>query len=170
MKYETSCKGCHTVMDGFRGAFAKWDFTGNGGLVNSAVHPRGNGAFQIDADARGIITKMNRNNNVFPSGFITMDSSFVNNAIRPANADLFGWRGNAASGVGVKDFGTVVSNSKRFSQCMAKRVYETVCRKTVDESAMKMKLATWGDDFEKSGYKLKALFENISVKPECLGS
>jgi len=171
LKYETSCKGCHTVMDGFRGAFAKWDFTGTGGLRNSAVHTRGNGQnFTIDADARGVVTKMNRNNTIFPSGYITTDSSFVNNAIRPANTELFGWRGNTVGGTGVKEFGALVSNSRRFSQCMAKRVYETVCRKFLDETKLKSSLTKWGDEFEASGYKLKNLFESISVKPECLGS
>ncbi|MBK9321707.1 MAG: hypothetical protein IPM97_01920 [Bdellovibrionaceae bacterium] len=168
-KFLTSCKGCHTVQDGFRGAFAKWDFSGTGGLKNSAVHTRGDGGgFTIAADTRGVVNKMNKNNTVFPSGYVMIDSSFVNNAIRPANAALFGWRGNALSGTGVKDFGTVVSNSSRFSQCMAKRVFETVCRKILDETKSRDALIKWGTEFEASGYKLKSLFESMSVKPECL--
>jgi hypothetical protein len=172
MKFETSCKGCHTVMDGFRGAFAKWDYSGSDGLINSAVNPTtgADGVFRSQADTKGVMAKMNKNNNIFPSGFVMVDNSFVNNAIRPVNADLFGWRGNAAGGTGVHDFGTVVSNSRRFSQCMAKRVYETVCRKTFNELNDKANLTKWGDEFEASGYKLKSLFESIAVKPECLGT
>lgn len=169
MKYLSSCKGCHTVMDGFRGAFAKWDFDGLG-IKNSTVNTRGNNPadFTIAADANGVVIKMNRNNTIFPSGYITTNDSFLNHAIRPANAEFFEWRGSAASGNGVKGFGTVVANSRRFSQCMAKRVYKAVCRKELDVVAHKNTLKAWGDEFEASGYKMKKLFENIATKPECL--
>ncbi|HEY8269447.1 MAG TPA: hypothetical protein VIG33_01055 [Pseudobdellovibrionaceae bacterium] len=169
MKYLTSCKGCHTVMDGFRGAFAKWDFDGKG-LKHSAVNARGGGDFGIAADANGVANKMNKNNTIFPSGYIMTDDSFVNNAIRPSNASLFQWRGNSAIGKGVKDFGAIVANSRRFSQCMAKRAFETVCRKMVDATKDRSKLEKWGDEFEASGYQLKKLFESVAGKPECLGN
>jgi hypothetical protein len=168
MKFASSCKGCHTVMDGFRGAFAKWDFTGKG-IKNSAINPRGGGDFGIDADGNGVVTKMNRNNTVFPSGYVTTNDSFVNNAVRPANSSFFEWRGtNTTSGNGVNALGTLVANSRRFSQCMAKRVYETVCRKTFDAVKDHATLMTWGDEFEASGYKLKSLFETIAAKTQCL--
>lgn len=170
MKFLTSCKGCHTVMDGFRGAFAKWDFDGLG-IKHTAANTRGNGSptnYNITSDANGITTKMNKNNNIFPSGYITTNDSFVNNAIRPANAALFEWRGESASGNGVKGFGTVVANSRRFSQCMARRAFKAVCRKDLDPIAYKDKLKQWGDEFEASGYKLKNLFEAVAIKPDCL--
>jgi len=168
-KYLTSCKGCHTVMDGFRGAFAKWDFTGLG-VKHSGVNTisSNNGDYVIMANAAGVVTKMNHNNTIFPSGYITTNDSFLNHAIRPANADFFEWRGSALSGNGAKGFGTVVANSRRFSQCMAKRVYKAVCRKELDPVASKSNLKAWGDEFEASGYKLKKLFENIATKTECL--
>ncbi|WP_413291047.1 hypothetical protein [Bdellovibrio sp. HCB337] len=170
MKFQTSCKGCHTVMDGFRGAFAKWDYDGMG-IKHSAVNTRGGAAnYTIASDAAGIVTKMNKNNTVFPSGYITTNDSFVNHATRTANAEMFEWRGAAAGGNGVKAFGTVVANSRRFSQCMAKRVFKAVCRKELDAVKNRDLLKKWGDEFETSGYKLKSLFESISTKPECLGS
>lgn len=170
MKFQTSCKGCHTVMDGFRGAFAKWDFDGMG-IKHSAVNARGGAAnYTIATDTRGVINKMNKNNTVFPAGFVTIDDSFVNNATRTQNSSMFQWRGPASTGTGVKAFGTMVANSRRFSQCMAKRVYKTVCRKELDVSKYQNRLNDWGDEFEANGYKLKSLFESISTKPECLGS
>lgn len=169
-KFQTSCKGCHTVMDGFRGAFAKWDFDGMG-IKHSAVNARGGANnYTIATDAQGIINKMNKNGTIFPSGFVTTTDSFVNNATRPQNASMFEWRGAAAGGNGVKAFGTVVSNSRRFSQCMAKRIYKTVCRKDLDVTKDQALLVRWGDEFEASGYQLKKLFESVAVKPECLGS
>ena len=172
MKFLTSCKGCHTVMDGFRGAFANWDFDGLG-LKNATVNTKGNAAdFVIAADNNNVVTKMNRNNTIFPSGYVMTNNTWVNNAIRPANASFFEWRGATSAetlgGSGVKSFGNLVANSRRFSQCMAKRVFKAVCRKELDMAQNKELLAQWGSDFEASGYKLKALFEKIATKPECI--
>lgn len=170
MKFLTSCKGCHTVMDGFRGAFAKWDFDGMG-IKHSGVNTRGGANnYTIATDTRGVVNKMNVNNNVFPSGYITTDDSFVNNATRPLNASLFEWRNSGTAGTGAAGFGAMVANSRRFSQCMAKRVFKAVCRKDLDMAKHQSSLKKWGDEFESSGYQMKKLFENIAVKPECLGS
>ncbi|MGE5087054.1 MAG: hypothetical protein ACM3MG_12185 [Bacillota bacterium] len=159
-KYLTTCKACHSVMDGFRGAFALWT-AGSGVVGNSQAIPN---ADQLPGP------KYSRNFKVFPDGYVTVDNSFVNFANRPANASLFGWRGdNTTSGNGAKDFGKLLANSRRFSQCMAKRVYKTVCKKPLPADKEKDLLSTWGDEFEASGYMLKNLFESISVKPECLG-
>ena len=164
----TSCKGCHTVMDGFRGAFAKWDFDGMG-IKHSAVNTRGGANnYTIATDTRGIVNKMNKNATIFPSGYPQNDDSFVNNATRTNNAQLFEWRGSSVGGNGTKAFGTIVSNSKRFSQCMAKRVFKTVCRKEIDINQNRELISQWGNEFEASGYKLKALFEKIAVKSQCL--
>lgn len=198
IKFQTSCKGCHTVMDGFRGAFAKWQFETRG-LKHADVNQRGTGNvnnFAISvgsaADgAQGVVSKFNQNGDVYPAGYVTRDDSFVNNATRAANASLFGWRSaggeelpsrglasvnpselpsDILKGNGVKDFGKLVANSRRFSQCMAQHVFKTVCRKEVDPIKQKTQLKQWGDEFEASGYKLKALFENISTKSECLSN
>jgi hypothetical protein len=168
--YQTNCKGCHAMLDGFRGAFAKYDISKRG-VAHSEVSATGRAPslLTIGYDENKVVRKYHRNNHVFPSGYVTVDDTFVNNATRPANMALFGWRGKYQSGKGVKDFGTILANSRRFSQCMAKRVFSTVCRKDLDESTNKALLVKWGDEFEASGYKLKKLFESISVKPECLG-
>lgn len=172
MKFLTSCKGCHTVMDGFRGAFAKWDVGDTPlGIKHSDVNTRAgsSGDYQIAVNTTtGVVVKMNRNNTVFPSGYVTTDDSFLNNAIREKNANFFEWRGSAMSGNGAKGFATVISNSRRFSQCMAKQVFETVCRRTFDTVNDADKLKTWGVEFENSGYKIKSLFEKMAAKPGCL--
>lgn len=173
-KFLTSCKGCHTVMDGFRGAFSKWDFEGRG-LKHSSVNARdangGVNSFNIKADATtGTIMKMNQNATVFPAGFVTTDDSFVNHAVRPANAGLFEWNSEGTTGNGVKEFGAMVANSGRFSQCMAQHVFKAVCRKDIDPAIHKANLKKWGKEFEDSGYKLKDLFESMATKQECLGN
>lgn len=168
-RYESSCKSCHTIMDGFRGAFAKVDFKGLG-IVMAGVNqasPTARGPLVADVDRNGVMQKYSKNSDVFPDGFVTRDNSFVNNAIRPRNADLFGWRG-AQSGAGIKEFGALVANSRRFSQCMAKRAFESVCNKSLDASTNKALLESWGNQFESMNYDLKKLFQFVAVQGQCL--
>lgn len=159
----TTCKGCHTGMDGFRGAFARWDYYENGEgnhLVNALVHTDG----KYNKFINGVARKMSNNANVYPSGFVTTDNGWVNNARGAAN-NLFGWRGSVASGTGVKDFGTLIANSKRFSQCMVKRVFESTCRKDIDVNSGVV--AGLAQKFEADGYKLNSLFADVVVSQEC---
>ncbi len=161
-KFLTTCKGCHTQMDSFRGAFAKWDFQGNR-IINSGVANR-TGGF----DGSGISNKLNKNGSVFSSGFITKDDSFINNSRMPANEELFSWRG-PVNGNGVKNFGVMIANSKRFSQCMVKRVYDAVCRTQLSVKDNMHFIRQYAEKFEQGGYKLKQLFKEVAVTEQCLG-
>lgn len=163
-KYLTSCKSCHTVMDSFRGAFAKWN-SADGGAVHS-MRRVGDGAF----NAQGIADKVLKNRTVFPGGYEIKSDAFVNNARGPANEALFGWRDNATGGVGARGVGSTIANSRRFSQCMVKRVYDSVCRANLQMGSDLAFIQPIADKFEKGGYKLKALYEGIAVLPSCLGS
>ena len=112
---------------------------------------------------------MNRNGAVFPSGYVTTDDSFINNARGQANKELFGWRSDFNSGTGAKEFGLLVANSRRFSQCMTQRVFKILCKKDIEKIENKESLNFWADSFESSGYKMKKLFEDIAIHPFCLG-
>lgn len=164
-KFQTSCKSCHTVMDGFRGAWAKWDFDPDNGMaVHTAVRNR-------NANGQGILNKMNQNNQVYPGGYVTIDDSWVNNAIRGVNNSTFGWRGLdrvslANSGNGVNSFGRLVANSQRFSTCMAKRVFKSVCRKDLPDAEISV-YAVMGTQFESMNYNLKNLFQLAALHPRC---
>lgn len=163
MKFQTTCKACHTVMDGFRGAFARWNFE-NGAAVHSTVR-RG------DSNGQGIMNKMNRNAQVYPGGFITTDDSWINNATRGANIDVMGWRGldgrsPASSGMGVNQFGRLVANSKRFSTCMAKSAFISVCRKDIGDTELAV-YQNLGTEFEANTYNLKRLFESAALSSRC---
>jgi hypothetical protein len=150
-KYLTTCKACHSVMDGFRGAFAKYDFDRN---------------FVQYRD--GVDNKMNQNRDTFPSGYNTTDNSWVNNAVSPANQLTFGWRGVASSGNGVRQFATTIANSRAFSKCMVKRVYREICRRPVASFELPM-VDSMANSFESSGYNLKNLFQELAIRPECIG-
>lgn len=162
-KYLTSCKSCHSHMDGFRGAFARYNFTDNfvvyGGIVQNT---RG-------INRNGVANKMNQNNSTFSAGFTTRDDSWVNYARSPASVSRFGWRGYTQQGSGVKQMGTILANSQSFSKCMVKKVYRELCRRPVASFELNM-VNTLATQFESSGYKLKKLFERIAVRPECIGA
>jgi len=160
-KYQTTCKGCHTQQDGFRGAFAKWDYsTNNGGLATYR--------------ATGVAPKMNQNNTVYAGGFITVDDSWVNHATRGVNATTFGWRGlapdgsgSSTAGRGVNAFGRLVANSQRFSQCMVQHVFETVCKHELSAAEAQTLYSTLGTSFKQNQYNLKKLFQLVAVHPKC---
>jgi len=163
MKFQTSCKSCHTVMDGFRGAWARWDMDGDQAL-NTNVTNR-------NADNNRVLVKLNRNETVYPGGYVTTNDSWVNNAIRGTNATQFGWRGldgrtPASSGNGVNSFGRLIAHSERFSTCMAKRVFKSVCRKDLSDSETAFYVQL-GRQFESSNYNLKNLFQTVALQPKC---
>lgn len=177
-KFETSCKGCHSVMDGFRGAFAKFDFstikfnnTTYSFVRNTQINTGGPFAFtNDDVDSTGTVKKMNHNENVFPNGYKITDDSFVNNAGGSSNAAVFGWGGsNKIGGIGVNQFGRMLSESNRFAQCMANRAFQIICTPhaelpttispAVDQAAAK---------FRGGGYKLKTLFQEVAISPDCI--
>lgn len=166
-KYQTTCKACHSVMDGFRGAFAAYDFSDNF-MKYAPFYPNAGGANGLSQSPMGVARKMNGNDNTFASGFRTTDSTWVNNATSPSNRARFGWRGVASSGSGVKQLATAVANSKAFSKCMVQKVYREVCRRPIASFEQEM-VDRLSQQFESDGYNLKRLFQQVAVQKECLG-
>jgi hypothetical protein len=163
MKFQTSCKSCHTVMDGFRGAWARWDFDNNVALQTTVR--------QGASDGNRVLNKLNRNATVYPGGYVTTNDSWVNHAVRGVNATQFGWRGldkvtPANSGTGVNQFGRLIANSQRFSTCMAKRVFKSVCRKELSDSELGV-YSSLGTQFESMNYNLRSLYQVAALHPRC---
>ncbi len=163
-RYQTSCKGCHTVMDGFRGAFAMWDFN------NVPIHSRAGGIEGRSPAADGttrVMNKLNKNGTVYAGGYVTRDDSWVNHANRGANALSLGWRSTTTAGNGVAGFGALLSRSQRFSQCMAKRVYNSICRRDLPQEDQKTLFTKLGSRWESSGFKMKKLYEIVATDSNC---
>ncbi|KYG63988.1 hypothetical protein AZI86_14355 [Bdellovibrio bacteriovorus] len=113
----------------------------------------------------GVALKMNKGN--FAYGFVVKDDTFVNNAVLGSKAGFFGWRGSSKSGgKGLNDFGRMLADSRRFSQCMAKRAYEGVCLKKISSTDTAM-LQRLGDRFESLNYNLKNLYQAVALDPSC---
>lgn len=176
-KFETNCKGCHTQMDGFRGAFAKFDFANltidnaNFSFIrNTQANVNTTLGFENnEVDQYRTVRKMNHNENTFPNGFTITDDSFMNNAIGATNGPLFGWSGaNKLGGVGANQFGRMLADSNRFSQCMAKRAFEAVCTPNLPTSSkMNALIDGFAAKFKANGYNLKALFQEVAANPVC---
>jgi len=150
-KYRTECVGCHAGMDPLTKAFAKFDF------VPAAA---ANAAAPITIAAAPVI-KVNRNNDVFPGGAIVTDDAWTNLWIEGTNSAL-GWDASKKSGTGVKSFGEMLAATKMFPECMAKRVYKTVCLKDGTAAADKEAIGRLAAEFSKT-YNMKELFKDAAV-------
>lgn len=89
------------------------------------------------------------------------DDSFVNLWAEGQNAAL-GWRGET-KGKGARAWGKMMAESKAFSSCMAKQVYEQVCFvKPVSDAEQKL-TASLSADFENNNYNMRRLFAATAV-------
>ena len=183
-KFTTTCRSCHSMMDPLRPAFSRFTFA-NDFIKNAKLmtpNPSKDPAVLVaDDDPRymsqmpaGVSYKMNHNFSVYPNGFeIKNDENadaFQNLATNSSNSSYFGWVGEL-SGNGPSEFGKMVSRSKAFPSCMAKRVYRSICKRepTLVEEAALQQVA---DDFKSSSvnFNLKELFKLIATHPACLGN
>ncbi len=163
LTYETTCKGCHTQHDAMRGAFAKWDFPANV-AINLNAEPAGS---NVNGFTNGVVAKMNRNSTEFPFGYVTTNTSWINNTTGASNMSMIGWRGAYQMGSDVKSLAAAFANSERFSQCMVKRVYDTVCSSGFDIAAALPYTKDIATRFEQSGYNMKQLFSIVAASKEC---
>jgi hypothetical protein len=175
-KFTTSCRACHTVMDGFRPAFAYMTFS-NDFLKHSWLVPNStaNNAnednstiMRVHPDAPLVSRKMNHNETTFPDGRIVKDDNWVNNANSGSNKAHFGW--TTVSGKGVSAFGKAIADSKAFPKCMAKHVFFSVCKREAsskDEDFIN-EVASEFSSAERD-YNIKYLFERIVTDNSCLG-
>ena len=197
--YQTTCKACHNVMDGFRPAFAHFDFGGPIDTMAIAYYP----LYHVDGSLNPIppasdngpknsggtkaaITNVKGYPNYVPykmnkltagnadkfqwdQGFPVTDDKWVNYATGPVNSNQFGWRG-PASGQGLAQFGALLAGSFGFSKCMVRRVFTEVCMRAPDLATETPLIEHLATDFESNGYLLRNLFEKVAIQPACLGS
>ena len=142
--YKTKCVGCHAGQDALGGAYAYYDFVGGRLVYTPGV----------------VVTKMNHNI-YYKDGFVTTDDSWINTWAQGQNAVL-GWRG-PASGNGVKELGQMLTKSKAFSQCMAKKVFQLVCLKEAINTSDVNMVNDLANRFEQNNYNMKDLIINTSV-------
>jgi hypothetical protein len=151
-KYRTECVGCHAGMDPLAGAFSYIDYV-----------PPANAQAQAPLLlAAAPIVKVNRNNDTFPGGAVVTNDGWLNLWLEGTNSAL-GWDPAKKSGNGLKSFGEMIAATKMFPECMAKRVYKTVCLKEGTAPADKEAIAKLSTEFQKT-YNMKELFKDTAVE------
>ena len=123
-----------------------------------------NGTFVQHAGTK-ISAKVNQNSDVFPGGKTVFDTKWENLWTVRHNEKM-GWRG-PTSGNGIRDFGSMMSESTAFSECMVQRAFKTVCKRA-PRSEEKPALQTLSTEFEKDKYNIRDLIANIAVLPGCI--
>ena len=140
-------------MDSLRPAFAYYDFD-DGYVKHAQLLPEGRGRMEMEKDDFGMPAKFSRADDVFPEGYIVRDNRWENVSTAKKHDRLLGWRG-ALDGAGLKDFGSMIANSRGFSNCMVERVFKSVCRRSFKQNEDTLK-EILTNSFE-SHYSLKRL-------------
>lgn len=155
--YSTRCVGCHAGIDALSTAFAFLD--SNGGI----------------RFANNIVAKYQRNNTTYRDGYrpdllpsIPERATWVNYFTENQNARL-GWRG-PTRGVNVREFGLMISNSDAFANCLARNVWQDVCRRPMSDQELKTELGPIvARGLRQSGFRLHRLYEVVAAHPACIG-
>lgn len=107
----------------------------------------------------GIIKKMTPDST--SQGYTMTDNRFVNLA-----ANKYGWRGPySQGGVGLNQFGQMISDSRAFSTCITQKLFKDLCYS--DLTAKPDRLEYWSTRFENINYQLKSLTGEIVLHPDC---
>jgi hypothetical protein len=151
--FHNTCVGCHSGMDGLAGAFAyyQWDDT----------------AMRVTFTRGQVQPKFLINATNFPGGHVTTDDSWVNFWRVGPNSNL-GWRGAGGSGNGMQSLGVEVGNSRAFSECQVKKVFERVCLRPAESAADVAEVSHIADVFEAQNYSMKRVFAETAAY--CMGN
>ena len=148
------CLTCHAGLDGLAGGFAHYDFDENTQRLvytDAAVQPK----YLNDAG-------------VFPFGFETVNDTWIN-YWRTGPNEFVGW--NAAgggSGNGARSLGTEFAQTRQFSECQVKRVFEKVCYRAPNGPADQTAVENIATIFESNNRSMQRVFAETAVY--CMGN
>jgi hypothetical protein len=146
------CLGCHAGLDGLAGAFSFFDFDATAGRLvytPNAVQP-----------------KVVKAATTFPFGFETTGDSWIN-YWRTGPNTFVGWRG-PGSGSGPKSLGQELAQTRQFSTCQVRNVFEKVCYRAPNGAADLQAVETIANSFEANNRSLKRVFAETAVY--CMGN
>ena len=168
-EFKNTCKGCHSGMDAQGGAFARYDFRRR--AITDAETDYCDGDTRIEPDGRLRCRsdhKMNRNFEFAPSGYITIDDSWVNLWANGANASL-GWSSSVpTSGNGLRSWGNMIANSRAYSECMATHAFRQMTLR-LDTAGDASTITNLASRFRSSNYNLRDLFLEAATVQQALG-
>ena len=146
------CLACHAGLDGLAGAFAFYDFDATAG--------------RITYTAGTVQPKFLKAASTFPFGFETTGDSWINYWRTGPNA-FVDWRG-AGSGSGAKSLGMELAQTRQFSECQVRNVFEKVCYRAPNGPADLQAVETIASSFEANNRSLKRVFAETAVY--CMGN
>lgn len=152
--YLNNCIGCHTGMDPMTQAFAYYDF-------DEAA-----GALQYTAG--NVQPKYFNNDQNFPQGFRTPDDNWDNYWREGQNRYLGFDPLLTGSGQGAKSLGRELANSQAFAACQVKKVFRTICLRSPEDPADRVKVGEITATFRGTGYRMKQVFADTAVY--CMGT
>lgn len=145
------CLGCHAGLDGLAGGFAYYDFdedTQQLVYTPGTVHPK----FLREAGA-------------FPHGYETLGDSWINYWRSGPNA-FVGWNG-PGSGAGAKSLGMELAQTRQFSKCQVRNVFEKVCYRSPNGTADEQAVENIANIFEANNRSMKRVFAETAAY--CMG-
>jgi len=163
--FNVQCKTCHGRMDSLRGAFAYID--GGRDLDANGV------SIRYKSASGGVVSKYARNSTNFPAGYVTT-SNYWKATFTPSQMAQFGWNG-ATEGNGVQSLAQALADSTQFYSCMVQKVAEIVCPSdpiAVENGGQQVMSQSVRDSLVnelKAHHNLKKTFQDVAVRPECLG-
>ena len=149
--YLNDCLSCHAGLDGLAGAFAFYDFDEDAARLvytPDSVHP-----------------KYLKDGNTFRYGYVTLGDSWINYWRSGPNA-FVGWRG-PGSGMGAKSLGMELAQTRQFSECQVRKVFENVCYRTPNGASDLQAVSNIADSFEASNRSMKQVFAETAAY--CMG-
>lgn len=165
LAYHNECRTCHAGgLDGFRKAFAGFDYTMNAVTYTSGAAPK----------------LLNQNFDTLPAntpppnpfGAYMRDNggfqNWENQAIYGTIGTYFGWNG-ALTGVGVSSFGELVANSEAFKTCAVQQVWNQICASSLNGVEGEGIQRTLANTFGNDNHNLRNLYVNVVLHPLCNG-
>lgn len=163
--FNVQCKTCHGRIDSLRGAFA---------YIEGGRDLDGDGlSIRYKSSSGGVVSKYSRNSTNFPAGYNTTNN-YWKSTFTPAQVAQFGWNG-ATEGYGVQSFAQALADSTQFYSCMVQKVAELVCPSdpaVIEAGGQQVMSQSVRDNFVnelKTHHNLKKTFQDMAVRPECVG-
>jgi hypothetical protein len=141
------CLGCHAGLDGLAGAFAFYNFDATSGQL------------QFTRDT--VQPKFVKDSGTFPFGYQTIGDSWINYWRSGPNA-FVGWHG-PGSGAGAKSLGMELAQTRQFSECQVRNVFQKVCYRKPNGTADLQAVQTIANSFEANNRSLKRVFAETAV-------
>lgn len=147
------CLTCHAGLDGLAGGFAYYDFDED---------------LQRLLYTQGVVQpKYLKNAGVFRWGFVTGNDSWINYWRTGRNA-FVGWNASGGgSGDGAKSLGMELAQTRQFSECQVKHVFEKVCYRAPNGPADLEAVQTIATSFEANNRSMRRAFAETAVY--CMG-